>query len=566
MTLQSPLTIEEAAALLDVSVATVRRRCSAGQIKADKIGRNWIVDGNALPPSRTKPKTRRSGAASSLTDLSAAVVQLKKQDLVRDLWVPDVLRHEDDLQDVGGLQAAAADRIDGVAPHDPATVVPVPKSPFFPRNSVNLSLVDRLAYHAVVGACAPRVHAEIGDCVYSARPSQKKDYLLGNGRDGWLAWRGDVIEALQDGRSCMVSTDVTAYFDFIKHEILLPELQHLGIDDRLISSLRRMLKEWAPAPNTGVPQGPDASRVLGNFYMVAVDQVMDGLQGVRYFRYMDDIRIVGPSRATVIAALQRLDLECRRRGLALSTKKTEYLVGEKAIESMQERELDEAQYAFDSSDEDPVDLRKRLTSLFKRAVKPDGAVDTRWAKFSLLRLFKLREQSVLSGVLAKLESLAPLGELVPMYLSPWMRRPSVQAKLTAFLNDPNRNTSPYLSTWLLAAMLDIPDAISTDWVAHARSVALDKGAPSYHRAIALNVLALGRHSRDVESIRDVVRREHDPEVVRAALVALRRVRSLTKDISDQSRRVVGLEGTVAYLRSVDSLPSLIFSSRRNSVA
>jgi hypothetical protein len=327
-----------------------------------------------------------------------------------------------------------------------------------------------------------------------------------------------------------------------------------------------MLKEWAPAPDTGIPQGPDASRVLGNFYMVPVDHVMDGLQGVQYFRFMDDIRILGTSRAAVIEALQRLDQECRRRGLALSTKKTEFLVGEDAVSSMEERELDEAQYAFDAGEEDQADLRKRLASLFKKALNADGSVKTRWARFSMLRLFKLRDQSVLGRVLSALESLAPLGELVPMYLLPWMRRASTQKKITAFLVDPERNTSPYLSSWLLAAMLDIPDAVPDDWVTYARGIALDRAQPSYHRALAVNVLALGGRGRDLDSIRDVVRREHDPEVVRAALVALRRVGALTKEVAQQSRRVVGLEPTVEYLRQENALPSLIFRTRRNRVA
>jgi hypothetical protein len=252
--------------------------------------------------------------------------------------------------------------------------------------------------------------------------------------------------------------------------------------------------------------------------------------------------------------------------LALSTKKTEFLVGDAAVSSMEERELDEAQYAFDAGVEDPADLRKRLASLFRKAMSPDGSVATRWARFSLSRLFKLRDHSVLARVLAGLESLAPLGELVPMYLLPWLRRRSVQKRLTEFLCDSERNTSPYLSSWLLAAMLDIPDAVPVEWVGYARGIALDKGEPSYHRALALNVLALGRQSRDLESIKDVVRREHDPEVVRAALVALRRAGALTRDVGEQSRRIVGLESTVSYLRGRESLPSLIFSTRRNGVA
>lgn len=559
------LTIDEAAARLGLSVATVRRRCASGEIAARKVGRNWIVDGRALPrPSRRTPP-RRTGTAATLVDLPLTLAHLRGQDLRNDVWVPDVLLHEDDLLDPTDLCIEAADRIDGNTLHEPPTVVPVPKSPFFPRNAVNLSLVDRVAYHAVVLAFAPSVEAEMTDAVYSARLSGRRSCLLKNGRDGWLAWRRAVLDELGSDSPYMVATDITSYFDFVKHEILLPELLDVGVDPRLIDALRRMLKEWAPAPNTGIPQGPDASRVLGNFYMAAVDHVMADLEGIRYFRFMDDIRILGPSRAVVITALQRLDQECRRRGLALSTKKTELLHGSAAVDSMTEGELDAAQYAFDSSETDDAEVRKQLADLFRKAMQPDGSVKTRWARFSLSRLFQLRDKSVLNRVLGSLEQLAPLGGLVPRYLHPWLRRPQTRQRLNEFLFDSERNTSVYLSTWLLAVMLDVPDDVDPRWVDYARRVALDRSEPTFHRTIALNVLALGRQIRDLDSIRQVVRTEHDPEIVRAGLVALRRVGKLTRDVVSQSARIPSLRSTSDYLTGRSDLPSLVFRARRVQV-
>lgn len=560
------LTVDEAAAILGISVATVRRKCASGEISARKLGRSWIIHGRALPRSASTARPRRAGSPSSLVDMERAIVHVTRQDLRRDVWVPDVLLHEDDLADRATLLQAASDRIDGNAVHDPAIVIPVPKSPFFPRNSVNLSLADRLGYHAVVAKVAELVEGVLSDSVYSARRSDRTTSLLKNGRDGWLAWRRDVLREVGAGNTYMVSTDVTAFFDFVKHEILIPDLQHLGVDEPLISALRRMLKEWASAPNTGIPQGPDASRVLGNFYMAAVDHVMDGLEDVRYFRYMDDIRIVGPSRSAVIGALQVLDQECRRRGLALSTKKTELLIGARAVESLEEPELDAAQYAFQTNEEDDEELRKQLAVLFRKALSSDGTVKTRWARFSLSRLFRMRDRSVLGRVLGSLEHLAPLGELIPKYLHPWMRRAATQRRITEFLQDSERNTSPYLSAWLMAVMLDVPDAVPNDWIAYARAVALDRAQPSYHRSIALNVLVLGGQVRDLDSVRDIVRREHDPEVVRAALVALRRAGVLTKEVVQNSRRVGGLEPTVEYLRTQNALPSLVFRARRNQLS
>jgi len=498
-------------------------------------------------------------------DLEQALLHITKQDLRQDVWVPDVLLYEDDLADPTNLIMAATERIDSHTAHDLAIEIPVPKSPFFHRNAVNLSLIDRLAFHAVVASFAEAIEEVASDSVYSARLSDKKTRLLRKGRNAWLAWRHAVVEELNNGSGYMVETDVTAYFDFVKHEILLQELQNLSPDKRqLIVPLRRMLKEWSRTQNTGIPQGPDASRVLGNFYLDVVDHRMGDILSVKYFRYMDDIRIVGPSRSAVIRALQVLDQECRRRGLALSAQKTRLLVGQSAIDSMNDPQLGKAHYAFAYASKDGPELRKMLVSLFTKALGPDGEVNTRHAKFSLWRLLLLRERSVLDRVLDSLEHLGPLGAIVPQYLYPWLRRthrPNVQRKIANYLHNPERNTSPYLSCWLMAVMLDIPDAIPPDWIKYARSIGTDPAQAVYHRAIAFNVMALGRHNRDLTVLRDAVRREHDPEIVRAALVALQRVGALNRQTAQQAKRIPGMEPTITYLRGRSDLPSLIFRDR-----
>lgn len=559
------LTVDEAAGRLRVSVATVRRRCASGDLSARKVGKSWLIEAAALPSPKVTTVRRRPGSASGQVDFRLALTHLKSQDLKHDLWVPDVLRHEDDLAAPDVLFAAASARLDLEEPFDPANYVPVPKSPVFPRNAVDLSLVDRLAYQAVVNRCADAIEPRISTNVYSAHLSENPRYFLMNGRDAWLRWKHDVVKAVHSVGPWMAETDITAFFDFIKHELLLPELQALSVDSTLISALREMLRTWSVTPNTSLPQGPNASRVLANFYMVPVDLALDAFPGVRYFRYMDDIRIVGQSRATVIAALQELDAECRRRGLALSTKKTELHRGSAAIRLMEDTDLDDLQYAFTSGAGDEADLRKELRHLFSSSVRPGDGIDIPRARFSLGRLFRLRDNGVLRKAIVNLELLAPLRDIVPKYLHPWLRRPSVQRGLTKFLQDPERNTSKFLSTWLMAVMLDLEPPVPDEWVDYARGIACDRAQPTYHRAVALNVLSLSPHGRDLLRIEDVIRAEYDPEVVRAAVVALARVSRLSKSVEVRARRVRGLASTAEYLRGRSDLPSLVFPSRRNLI-
>jgi hypothetical protein len=229
-----------------------------------------------------------------------------------------------------------------------------------------------------------------------------------------------------------------------------------------------------------------------------------------------------------------------------------------------ESQLDQLAYAFDWGGEDG-ELRTRLRKVFRDATKPPHVFNGRPARFALWRLFKLRDGEILRRVLNNLEFLAMLGWLVPAYLRPWIARPIVQQKIADYLADPDRNLSPYLSTWLMALMLDLPGVLPSAWVTYARGIALDRDEPTYHRAVALNVLCLGRIERDLVHVEEVIRREHDPELVRAAVVGLARVGRLTTLLIARAARLPGLDGTASYLSGRAELPSLILRGERNRI-
>ena len=560
------ITVDEAAALLGVSPATVRRRCGSGDIAAERVGRSWLIDSSALPRAGPSPTRRRrvSGAASSLVDLNRSLQHLRSQDLQRDLWVPDILRHEDDLLSTDSLLEAAATKLDLNERFEPPVNIPVPKSPFFLRNAVNLALSDRLAYHAAVEAISGSLAAAAGPCAYSARLAKSDKYFLEFGSQAWVRWKSAVQAKTAELNGFVVETDVTAFFDCISHTVLMQELQDLALPKPLLDALREMLRTWESAPNTGIPQGPDASRLLGNFYMAPIDAVITVIPDVHYFRYMDDIRIVSPSRLSAIEALKLLDTECRRRNLSLSTKKTELRHGKEAFDALEDQKINAAKYAFDAGG-DPRAVRRQMGALFRASLRPDGTINARRAKFSIYRLRALRESNVRTLVLRNLESLAGLGWLVPAYLQPWMRRPAVSRDLAAYLEDPERNTSDFLSTWLLAALLDDPACVTDELSDYARRISFDRSESGYHRAVAFQVLALRSTSRDIAAMKGVVSREHDPEVVRGALVALFRTGKLDRSTASRAERIAGLDTTNSYLRGRSDLPSMIHRDKRSPI-
>jgi len=96
-------------------------------------------------------------------------------------------------------------------------------------------------------------------------------------------------------------TDVHSYYDSIDHYTLLMKL-HDYIDNRVIIGyvwqfLNRCV-EWGGLYQDikrGIPRGSSLSPLLGAVYLLELDRKMAKLD-VKYFRYVDDILILAPSR------------------------------------------------------------------------------------------------------------------------------------------------------------------------------------------------------------------------------------------------------------------------------
>jgi excisionase family DNA binding protein len=171
----SVVTVDEAAHRLGVSVATVRRRLSTGQLAGKKVGRDWQVEESGLPPVATR---RPSGTSSSFTDdeIQRAIRHVSGTD-VTELWIPDVLRWADYFDDgqtlITGVRNRLSSNFVGAA-----SEVRVPKNALASRAGTMISLEDRIIYQAAVSRLAPHIEAATSEHVYSSRLSKDPRYFL----------------------------------------------------------------------------------------------------------------------------------------------------------------------------------------------------------------------------------------------------------------------------------------------------------------------------------------------------------------------------------------------------
>ncbi|RZB38005.1 MAG: hypothetical protein SRB2_00351 [Desulfobacteraceae bacterium Eth-SRB2] len=107
-------------------------------------------------------------------------------------------------------------------------------------------------------------------------------------------------------------TDVHSYYDSIDHYALLMNLHDYIVDQTIIGYVWQFLNrcvEWGGLyqdVQKGIPRGCSLSPLLGAFYLLELDQKMEKLD-VKYFRYMDDILILAPTRWKLRKAIRVLN-------------------------------------------------------------------------------------------------------------------------------------------------------------------------------------------------------------------------------------------------------------------
>lgn len=146
---------------------------------------------------------------------------------------------------------------------------------------------DRVVQGALKLIMEPIFEADFCDGSYGYRPKRTAQAAVAR-----------VAEAIVHNKTRVIDRDLAAYFDTVRHDLLLGRVACRVQDAEILHLLKLMLKA---AGKRGVPQGGVISPLLSNIYLTEVDAMLERAKEatrngrytyVEYARYADDLVIL----------------------------------------------------------------------------------------------------------------------------------------------------------------------------------------------------------------------------------------------------------------------------------
>jgi RNA-directed DNA polymerase len=173
------------------------------------------------------------------------------------------------------------------------------------RHIHKASVRDRLVHHAVHRVIEPAWNKIFIFDSWSSRKDKGTHAAVRRLQDLALKLSRNYSRTLW-----MLKLDITKFFDFVDHEILLNILAKRTPDNRLMKLLREIIEGFRP----GLPLGNLTSQLFANVYMNELDQfVKQELKMRGYIRYVDDFVLMHRDREFLWDCFRKIEIFIRER-------------------------------------------------------------------------------------------------------------------------------------------------------------------------------------------------------------------------------------------------------------
>ncbi|MFE4514870.1 RNA-directed DNA polymerase [Kitasatospora sp. NPDC056783] len=413
---------------------------------------------------------------------------------------------------------------DGQVGPDYVEIIDLPKNFVAVRPIARLSVHDRLVYDTLVFMIAHLIERQLRPSVFSARWGNRgKDFWAPI--NSWVEMQRRGVQLMETAPFRLARTDVVSFYEHIDLGTLEIDIRSSGASSWIADRLYQYLERFQSSSHAwGIPQGPDASAILANLYLLPVDEFLHR-QGMAYLRYSDDMMIFDTDREALRNVIHEINSILRSRRLTMSASKTAIYEHGEAFRQLEDLEKDAINYGIEVNEEG---AGERLYKLFTEAAH--GKQRDRDVKFSLFRMGKIGDGRGVSWVTANLkESHHLAGYLLP-YLEKFpTERAEVERAIISTLRAISEHRYDHLEQKLLEAAtrqeinsVSIRDA--------AWQILENKNKTSLPREFAARYIGRVSSVADGQLLRKMYENEADVNVRRALLVAMYEARSISRTL------------------------------------
>ncbi|MBT9169618.1 MAG: hypothetical protein DDT19_02980 [Syntrophomonadaceae bacterium] len=203
----------------------------------------------------------------------------------------------------------------------------LPKKSGILRPFTLLCVEDQIVYQALTNVIAEKLYPSVRQRYYKETfghlyAGKRSKYFYRKWQVGYRKFGAAIREAFSRGFVCRAFFDLTACYDSIDHNVLKHFLEELGLDNDFNNFLLKCLRHWTKADSEkpiyqghGIPQGPLPSGLLSEVILSHFDKKRGAERKVKYFRYVDDIRLYAKDERHLRQMIVELDLLSKSIGL-----------------------------------------------------------------------------------------------------------------------------------------------------------------------------------------------------------------------------------------------------------
>lgn len=202
-----------------------------------------------------------------------------------------------------------------------------PKSSGILRPYTLMTVEDQIVYQSAVNVVAEKLYPRIKDRYYKEifghlYAGKFSSWFYEKWTRGYSAFNKQAKVAYSQGFKFTASFDLTACYDSIDHKVLKHFLRDLKLSEEFAVSFVDLLSAWTATNKNifhghGIPQGPLSSGLVSEVVLRHFDESGKRKKGdvVRYFRYVDDIRLYAKDEKHLRITLVELDKISKDIGL-----------------------------------------------------------------------------------------------------------------------------------------------------------------------------------------------------------------------------------------------------------